>query len=101
MMTIIIEGNERGKCRECGFVHYQNPKPGVVAFIRRGDSVLLGKRMGCVAFGKWCLPGGYINFEEDYLSAAHREVREETGLEIEITGILSVVSNFLLPEMHM
>jgi 8-oxo-dGTP diphosphatase len=100
MKTIMIEGNERGKCRECGFVHYQNPKPGVVALIRRGDSLILGKRRGYVAFGKWCLPGGFINFEEDYLSAAHREVREETGLEIEITGILSVVSNFLLPGMH-
>jgi ADP-ribose pyrophosphatase YjhB (NUDIX family) len=100
MKTVLVEGYERDKCRDCGFLHYQNPKPGVVVQIRRGDSVLLGKRRGTVAFGKWCLPGGFINFEEDYLTAAHREIREETGLEIEITGIISVVSNFFLPEMH-
>lgn len=98
--TVIIEGNERAKCSHCGFVQYQNPAPGVVVSIRKADSIVLGKRRGYVAAGRWCLPGGFINFEEDYLSAAHREVREETGLEIEITGILSVVSNFILPDMH-
>src|SRR5262249_3511251 len=33
-------------------------------------------------------------------SAARRETREETGLEVEVTGILSVSSNFLSAALH-
>jgi ADP-ribose pyrophosphatase YjhB (NUDIX family) len=43
---------------------------------------------------------GFIEFEEDFLSAATREVKEETGLNIEIRSIISVVSNFLSPGLH-
>ena len=34
------------------------------------------------------------------LTAAIREVKEETGLDVEIRSILSVVSNFLSPRLH-
>ena len=50
--------------------------------------------------GQWCLPGGFIEYEEDFLSAAIREVKEETGLNVEIQSILSVVSNFLAANLH-
>jgi ADP-ribose pyrophosphatase YjhB (NUDIX family) len=50
--------------------------------------------------GRWCLPGGFIEFGEDFLSAGLREVNEETGLSIRIESLLSVVSNFLAPRMH-
>jgi ADP-ribose pyrophosphatase YjhB (NUDIX family) len=46
------------------------------------------------------LPQGYIEFDDDFLTAATREVQEETGLEVEILSILSVVSNFLTPRLH-
>ena len=48
----------------------------------------------------WCLPGGFIEYDEDYLSAGIREVREETSLTVEIRSILSIVSNFLSPRLH-
>jgi 8-oxo-dGTP diphosphatase len=47
-----------------------------------------------------CLPCGYIEFHEDYLTAGRREVKEETGLAVEITALLSVASNFLRPDIH-
>jgi len=50
--------------------------------------------------GKWSLPGGFIEFDEDFLSAAHREIIEETGLSIKIISIISVVSNFFSPDLH-
>jgi len=50
--------------------------------------------------GKWSLPGGFIEFDEDFLSAAHREIMEETGLSMKILSIISVVSNFFSPELH-
>jgi ADP-ribose pyrophosphatase YjhB (NUDIX family) len=49
--------------------------------------------------GKWCIPGGYMEFDEDFLTAGRREVLEETGLEVRITSLLSVTSNFHTPEM--
>jgi ADP-ribose pyrophosphatase YjhB (NUDIX family) len=89
-------------CNECGWTLYRNPAPGVVILITEGESVLLGRRggEGNYAPGKWCLPGGYIEFEEDFLTAAIREVQEETGLEVEIISLLSVMSNFLKPGLH-
>jgi ADP-ribose pyrophosphatase YjhB (NUDIX family) len=73
----------------------------VVILIADGDRVLLGRRAeSSYAPGKWCLPGGFIEFDEDFLTAAIREVKEETGYDVEITSILSVMSNFLRPNLH-
>ena len=63
--------------------------------------MLLGKRgAASIAAHKWCLPGGFVEFEEDFLTAGIREVREETGLQVEVQSILSVVSNFLAAGLH-
>ena len=89
------------QCPHCTWVHYRNPAPGVVILITEGDRVLLGKRAeSSYAPGKWCLPGGFIEFDEDFLTAAIREAKEETGLDVEITSILSVMSNFLRAGLH-
>lgn len=32
---------------------------------------------------RWCLPGGHVDPGEDPLTAAHRELYEETGLKVE------------------
>lgn len=94
--------NPHPSCSACGWTLYRNPAPGVVILITEKEQVLLGKREGAgtYASGKWCLPGGYIEFGEDFLTAAIREVREETGLEVEIESLLSVMSNFLKPGLH-
>jgi 8-oxo-dGTP diphosphatase len=94
-------GHNSHQCPRCGYVLYQNPSPGVVALIIDNDKVLLGKRARDVyRGGRWSLPGGFIEFDEDFLSAAHREIMEETGLSIKIQSIFSVVSNFLKPDLH-
>jgi 8-oxo-dGTP diphosphatase len=93
-------GKTRPACPSCGFVHFRNPSPGVVVLIEEQDQVLLGRRSGSYGAGKWGLPMGYIEFKEDFLTAATREVKEETGLNIEIRSIISVVSNFLSPGLH-
>jgi 8-oxo-dGTP diphosphatase len=71
-----------------------------VVLIEKDEKVLLGKRTGSFGNGKWGLPQGYIEFGEDFLTAATREVEEETGLKVEIRSILNVVSNFLTPRLH-
>lgn len=89
------------RCPRCGFILYQNPSPGVVVLIVDNDMILLGERDNKVFMGgKWSLPGGFIEFDEDFLSAAHREIMEETGLSIKIISIISVVSNFFSPDLH-
>lgn len=94
-------GRDRSACEKCGFIHYRNPSPAVAVLIAYNGSVLLGKRApGSFQAGKWCLPCGFIEYDEDFLLAAKRETLEETGLEIEIEGILSVMSNFFMPELH-
>jgi ADP-ribose pyrophosphatase YjhB (NUDIX family) len=71
-----------------------------VVLIERDGQVLLGRRSGRVGTAKWGLPMGFIEHDEDFLTAACREVKEETGLDVEICSILSVVSNFLSPRLH-
>ena len=69
--------------------------------IEQDGQVLLGKRAnGSFLAGKWCLPGGFIEFEEDFIFSAVREVKEETNLDIEVQSIFNVSSNFLTPDLH-
>jgi ADP-ribose pyrophosphatase YjhB (NUDIX family) len=93
-------GKLRPSCPNCGFVQFRNPAPGVVVVIEKDERVLLGKRKGSFGKGQWGLPQGYIEFNEDFLTAAVREVKEETGLDIEIRAILNVTSNRLSPQLH-
>lgn len=94
------DGRMRQVCNKCSYVYYKNPSPGVVVLIEKDGMVLLGKRLGRHGRGKWCLPGGFIEYEEDFLAAASREIMEETGLKIVIKSILNVVTNYLTPELH-
>jgi len=91
----------RPQCRECRYVHYTNPAPGVAVVLSEGDHVLLGRRVATAALGNlWGFPAGFIEFDEDFLSAARREAKEETGLEIAVTGILNVTFNYLSERLH-
>ena len=88
-------------CEGCHFIPHYNPSPGVVIMIVKEGKVLLGRRASRSFRSKsWCLPGGFMEFDENFLVAAHREVLEETGLLVEIQGILNVVSNFLSDRLH-
>lgn len=94
-------GRTRRRCAACGFVRYRTPAPGVAVLVVDGTRFLLCRRRSdAFEGGKWCLPCGYVEYDEDFLTAALREVQEETGLLVEIAGILSVASNFLRPAIH-
>ncbi|MEK6851542.1 MAG: NUDIX domain-containing protein, partial [Candidatus Thermoplasmatota archaeon] len=61
------------------------------ALILRGGSVLLIRRRAPPNEGRWGLPGGGIELGESVRDAAVREVREETGLAVKVTGLVDVV----------
>ncbi|WP_047153113.1 NUDIX hydrolase [Aneurinibacillus tyrosinisolvens] len=93
------QDSTRPVCTECGFVFYQNPAVGVAAIVMREKKILLGKRSGTYR-GQWCIPCGYVEWEEDVNDAAKREFEEETGLQIRIKRVYAVLSNFHNPEQH-
>lgn len=54
----------------------------------RGGRVLLGERARAPGQGLFSLPGGVVELGESLEAAVRREVREETGLEIEIRSFV-------------
>lgn len=70
---------------------------GVVCF--RGDDVLLIRRGTPPREGEWSIPGGRIEWGERAEDAALRELREETGCEGEIVGLVDVVDG-LMADRH-
>lgn len=73
------------------------PIPAVGVVCLRGDQVLLICRGTPPRLGEWSLPGGRIEPGERVRDAALRELREETGVEGEITGLIDVVDGLFPP----
>lgn len=69
------------------------PRPivGIGVVVWHGDRVLLIRRNKPPRRGHWSLPGGAQHLGETVAEAAHREVREEVNLEIELGEIIATV----------
>ena len=70
---------------------------GVVIFNRHGQ-FLMGKRKSTHANGRYCLPGGWIEFGETISEAVQREAMEETGLTICQIELLGITENIFKEE---
>jgi len=64
---------------------------GTGVLIQRDDGkILLGLRQGTHGAGEWCMPGGKLEFGEKLFDNGKRETKEETGLDVDIIGVISV-----------
>jgi ADP-ribose pyrophosphatase YjhB (NUDIX family) len=88
LLTQLMEGQERLVCEGCGFVLYVNPRPTTCAVVVEGDRVMLVRRAVAPRRGCWDLPGGFLERGEHPAEGIKRELREETGLEIELLEAL-------------
>jgi ADP-ribose pyrophosphatase YjhB (NUDIX family) len=86
------EDRERPTCPACGFIHYLDPKVAVAVILGDEDGVLLGRRCIDPGAGLWSFPAGYVNRGEVLEEAATREVLEELGLAVRLTGLVGVYS---------
>ena len=81
------------------------PFLGVGALIFEGRNILLVERAKEPLKGYWSIPGGIVEAGERLEDAVRREVREETGLEIEPLAMFEIFERIMpdreaRPEYH-
>lgn len=70
----------------------QRPLIGVGAVVfSAGNEILLIKRGKAPHYGRWMVPGGTLEWGETLEAAVIREVREETGIDIEIETFVEII----------
>ena len=88
---IEVEEGRRAECPACGFRAWASSKPTACAIVTDEQGrVLLARRAGEPFRGYWDLPGGFLEEGEHPLDALRRELREETGLEVEPGTFLGI-----------
>jgi 8-oxo-dGTP diphosphatase len=73
----------------------RRPVAAVGVVCLRGDDVLLIRRGAPPLEGHWSLPGGRIEWGERAADAALRELKEETGCDAELIGLIDVVDGLM------
>jgi ADP-ribose pyrophosphatase YjhB (NUDIX family) len=87
--------------QRCGF------SLGVAGAVLDGEQVLLVRRMHEPNRGRWTFPSGWVQADEGLHEAVAREIKEETGVDAEVIGVVglrqrispndnNLVVNFLL-----
>ena len=84
-------------CEGCDFVYYLDQKVVAGTIPLEDGRILLTRRAIHPAHGKWTFPGGYVDWGETVEAAALRETWEETGLTVELGGLVGVYSYPISP----
>jgi ADP-ribose pyrophosphatase YjhB (NUDIX family) len=85
-----IESQDLEACPNCDFVLWRDPKVATAVVVEAEGGIVLGRRAIEPGFGRWCLPGGFVNDHEHPAESAARECREEITAEVEIVALLGV-----------
>jgi 8-oxo-dGTP diphosphatase len=86
----VIEGREVEACPNDDFILWHDPKVTTAVVIEVDGGVILGRRSIEPGRGLWCLPGGFVNDDEDPWDAAARECMEEICATVERTRLIGV-----------
>ena len=84
-------GSERPVCPNCDWVYFPDPKVAAAALIVNNNQVLLVRRSNVPQQGLWTLPAGFVDAGEDPARAVERECLEETGLSVQVIGLVDVI----------
>jgi ADP-ribose pyrophosphatase YjhB (NUDIX family) len=85
-------GRVRRFCPVCDSIVFREHKVAAGVLVERDGQVLLVRRRMQPRQGMWTFPAGFVEFDEDPAEAAVRECREETGLEVEVSGLLDLIA---------
>lgn len=72
-------------CPSCHRSWYRNAAPTAGCAIFRDGKVLVVRRARAPERGRFDVPGGFLKFKEDPVTAVRREVQEELGIEVELS----------------
>lgn len=92
LQAVANDPRERLVCQACGFIYYLDPKVSACTIPVMAGKVVLARRSIDPGRGLWVFPGGYVDRHETTEHAAIRETLEESGLEVELTGLVGVYS---------
>ncbi len=79
--TIMKAGERAKECPSCGLTAYPRISPAIIVAVVRGDRILLA-RAARFPTGQFSVLAGFADAGETLEECAHREVREEVGVEI-------------------
>ena len=95
------DNRERDCCKECYLIHYSNPKIIVGTIPVKDESILLCKRAIEPRYGKWTLPGGFLENGETVSEGAFRETLEETNTEVEMGDLYAIYNVPQINQVYM
>ncbi|RMH07018.1 MAG: NUDIX hydrolase [Nitrospirae bacterium] len=88
-------------CRNCGTIHYENPKIVVGCLPEWEDCILLCRRAIAPRVGCWTFPAGFMENDESTEEGAIRETWEEAQTRVSLMSLYAVFSLLSVNQVYL